>query len=67
VLASQVSSGINPAACNPAPTIAHNLRKRLALMFSMPLEKVRYVFVDGSGCYGGCQLISTLCQSARSA
>jgi CO/xanthine dehydrogenase Mo-binding subunit len=30
----------------------HNLRKQLALMFSMPLEDVRCIFVDGSGCYG---------------
>jgi nicotinate dehydrogenase subunit B len=30
----------------------HNLRKQLALMFSMPPEDVRCVFVDGSGCYG---------------
>jgi nicotinate dehydrogenase subunit B len=50
-----------------ASQATHNLRKQLALMFSMPLEDVRCVFVDGSGCYGGCQLISTLCQSARSA
>jgi nicotinate dehydrogenase subunit B len=30
----------------------HNLRKQLALMFSMPLEDVRCIFLDGSGCYG---------------
>jgi len=30
----------------------HRLRKQLALMFSMPLEDVRCIFVDGSGCYG---------------
>jgi nicotinate dehydrogenase subunit B len=30
----------------------HNLRKQLAQMFSMPLEDVRCIFVDGSGCYG---------------
>ena len=30
----------------------HNLRKQLALMFSLPLEDVRCIFVDGSGCYG---------------
>jgi len=30
----------------------HNLRKQLALMFSLSLEDVRCIFVDGSGCYG---------------
>jgi nicotinate dehydrogenase subunit B len=30
----------------------HNLRKQLALMFSLPLDDVRCIFVDGSGCYG---------------
>ena len=35
-----------------ASQATHNLRKQLALMFSMPLEDVRCVFVDGSGCYG---------------
>jgi CO/xanthine dehydrogenase Mo-binding subunit len=30
----------------------HNLRNQLALMFSMPPDDVRCVFVDGSGCYG---------------
>jgi nicotinate dehydrogenase subunit B len=30
----------------------HNLRKQLAQMFAMPLEDVRCIFVDGSGCYG---------------
>jgi CO/xanthine dehydrogenase Mo-binding subunit len=30
----------------------HNLRKQLAKMFSLPLDDVRCVYVDGSGCYG---------------
>jgi len=30
----------------------HNLRQQLALMFSLPLDDVRCIFVDGSGCYG---------------
>src|SRR6202030_489491 len=35
-----------------ASQATHNLRKQLALMFSMPLEDVRCIFLDGSGCYG---------------
>jgi nicotinate dehydrogenase subunit B len=35
-----------------ASQATHNLRKQLALMFSMPIEDVRCIFVDGSGCYG---------------
>jgi nicotinate dehydrogenase subunit B len=35
-----------------ASQATHNLRKQLAQMFSMPLEDVRCIFVDGSGCYG---------------
>ncbi|HEX7967238.1 MAG TPA: molybdopterin cofactor-binding domain-containing protein, partial [Stellaceae bacterium] len=30
----------------------HNLRKQLASMLSMPLENVRAIYIDGSGCYG---------------
>lgn len=35
-----------------ASQATHNLRKQLALMFSMPLEDVRCIYVEGSGCYG---------------
>lgn len=31
----------------------HGLRQSLAKLFSMPLEKVRVVYLDGAGCYGG--------------
>ena len=35
-----------------ASQATHNLRKQLALMFSMSIEDVRCIYVDGSGCYG---------------
>jgi nicotinate dehydrogenase subunit B len=35
-----------------ASQATHNLRKQLAQMFSMPLDDVRCIFIDGSGCYG---------------
>ncbi len=35
-----------------ASQATHNLRKQLAQMFSMPLDDVRCIYVDGSGCYG---------------
>jgi CO/xanthine dehydrogenase Mo-binding subunit len=35
-----------------ASQATHNLRKQLAMMFSMPLDDVRCIYVDGSGCYG---------------
>ena len=35
-----------------ASQATHNLRKQLAQMFSMPLDDVRCVYIDGSGCYG---------------
>jgi nicotinate dehydrogenase subunit B len=35
-----------------ASQATHNLRKQLALMFSMPLDDVRCVYVEGAGCYG---------------
>jgi nicotinate dehydrogenase subunit B len=38
--------------CWSASQATHNLRKQLALMFSMSLEDVRCVYVDGAGCYG---------------
>jgi nicotinate dehydrogenase subunit B len=33
-----------------ASQATHNLRKQLAQMFSMPLDDVRCIYVDGSGC-----------------
>lgn len=30
----------------------HTLRKQLALMLGMPVERVRCIYVEGSGCYG---------------
>ena len=35
-----------------ASQATHNLRKQLAQMFSMPLDDVRCIYIDGSGCYG---------------
>jgi nicotinate dehydrogenase subunit B len=35
-----------------ASQATHNLRKQLAQMFSLPLDKVRCIYVEGSGCYG---------------
>jgi nicotinate dehydrogenase subunit B len=35
-----------------ASQATHTLRKQLAMMFSMPVEDVRCIYVDGSGCYG---------------
>jgi CO/xanthine dehydrogenase Mo-binding subunit len=35
-----------------ASQATHTLRKQLAQMFSLPVEKVRCVYVEGSGCYG---------------
>jgi nicotinate dehydrogenase subunit B len=35
-----------------ASQATHNLRKQLALMFTMPVDDVRCVYIDGSGCYG---------------
>src|SRR6266849_4421284 len=35
-----------------ASQATHNLRKQLATMFAMPLENVRCLYVEGSGCYG---------------
>ena len=35
-----------------ASQATHNLRKQLALMFSIPLGDVRCIYIDGSGCYG---------------
>ena len=35
-----------------ASQATHNLRKQLAQMFAMPLENVRCIYLEGSGCYG---------------
>jgi nicotinate dehydrogenase subunit B len=35
-----------------ASQATHNLRKQLATMFAMPVEKVRCLYIEGSGCYG---------------
>jgi CO/xanthine dehydrogenase Mo-binding subunit len=31
---------------------SHNLRKQLAAMLNLPLEKVRCIYIAGAGCYG---------------
>ena len=36
-----------------ASQATHNLRKQLAKMFALPLESVRCIYIEGSGCYGG--------------
>lgn len=38
--------------CWTASQATHNLRKQLAAMLSMPADKIRCVYIDGSGCYG---------------
>jgi nicotinate dehydrogenase subunit B len=38
--------------CWTASQATHNLRKQLAAMLGMPVEAVRAIYVDGSGCYG---------------
>jgi nicotinate dehydrogenase subunit B len=35
-----------------ASQATHNLRKQLAEMFAMPVENVRCIYLEGSGCYG---------------
>jgi nicotinate dehydrogenase subunit B len=35
-----------------ASQATHNLQKQLAKMFALPLENVRCIYVEGSGCYG---------------
>lgn len=35
-----------------ASQATHSLRKQLAQMFSMPVENVRCLYVEGAGCYG---------------
>jgi nicotinate dehydrogenase subunit B len=38
--------------CWSASQATHNLRKQLAQMLSMPVDNVRCIYVEGSGCYG---------------
>jgi nicotinate dehydrogenase subunit B len=38
--------------CWSASQATHDLRKQLAAMMSMPDDKVRCIYIDGSGCYG---------------
>ena len=35
-----------------ASQATHNLRKQFALMFGLPLENIRCIFIEGAGCYG---------------
>jgi nicotinate dehydrogenase subunit B len=35
-----------------ASQATHDLRKQLATMFGMPVESVRCIYIEGSGCYG---------------
>jgi nicotinate dehydrogenase subunit B len=35
-----------------ASQATHSLRKQLATMFSLPVEKVRCIYLEGAGCYG---------------
>ena len=35
-----------------ASQATHNLRKQLAMMLAMPVEGVRCIYMEGSGCYG---------------
>ena len=35
-----------------ASQATHDLRKQLAEMFGMPLDDVRCIYLEGSGCYG---------------
>jgi nicotinate dehydrogenase subunit B len=38
--------------CWSASQATHSLRKQLATMLSLPVEDVRCIYLDGSGCYG---------------
>ena len=38
--------------CWTASQATHNLAKQLAAMLQLPLEKVRCIYLEGSGCYG---------------
>ena len=35
-----------------ASQATHNLRKQLATMFSLPVDSVHCIYIEGSGCYG---------------
>jgi CO/xanthine dehydrogenase Mo-binding subunit len=35
-----------------ASQATHDLRKQLAAMFAMPVDNVRCIYIEGSGCYG---------------
>jgi CO/xanthine dehydrogenase Mo-binding subunit len=35
-----------------ASQATHNLRKQLGLMLGMPVERIRCIYLEGSGCYG---------------
>jgi nicotinate dehydrogenase subunit B len=35
-----------------ASQATHNLRRQLATMFGMPVDNVRCIYIEGSGCYG---------------
>jgi nicotinate dehydrogenase subunit B len=59
--------------CWTASQATHNLRKQLAAMMNMPVENVRCIYVEGSGCYGRkwprrrsgrCGAVSPGCRSA---
>jgi CO/xanthine dehydrogenase Mo-binding subunit len=39
-------------ACWTASQATHNLKKQLAAMMNMPVESVRCIYLEGSGCYG---------------
>src|SRR5207245_8933453 len=38
--------------CWTASQATHNLKKQLAAMMNMPVENVRCIYLEGSGCYG---------------
>ena len=38
--------------CWTASQATHNLKKQLAAMMNLPVERVRCIYVEGSGCYG---------------
>ena len=38
--------------CWTASQATHNLVKQLATMLAMPADKIRCIYIDGSGCYG---------------
>src|SRR5262245_50869701 len=38
--------------CWTASQATHNLRRHLARVFSLPVENVRCIYIEGAGCYG---------------